>query len=395
MKKKGTVEKIINGGWGLVRSDEGVVFVNYVLPGENITYSIKEKAKGILWGHLEEVLTPSQYRVKPPCPYYGQCGGCVFQHIDFQYQETIKKEILMDDLKRIGNHHAPLPPIFQSPPFNNRTRARMKGQEDGKIGFIRKGTNTVLPIAHCLLFPDEINRFIRRWNALDNPPFFFELEILHNPDNNKVYVHLSHPPKDEKLMLQHFPDVTFSWKGNEDAAVSQLKIKEATYRVSPAVFFQVNPHQWENMLNTVESYLHPCGTILDLYSGVGFFIPSLKQYAEQVIAVESFGFSSTLAKRQFDGPGIDLRKQPVEKFRFSDADIVVVDPPRSGLSKHVIQQILRKQYKDLVYISCSAATFSRDLKILRENNYHLDKINVFDLFPQTAHLETISHFKHL
>jgi len=94
-----------------------------------------------------------------------------------------------------------------------------------------------------------------------------------NPGNQRIYIHLSHPPKQEKETLKLFPGITFSWKGNEDAGVSRLKIRDWAYLISPAVFFQVNPFQWESMLDIVESYLEPCDTIIDLYSGVGFFIP--------------------------------------------------------------------------------------------------------------------------
>jgi len=388
--RRGVVEKIINGGWGLVRSDEGVVFLNYVLPGEEVLYRVKEKARGILWGELLEVLSPAEHRVKPPCPYFGKCGGCVFQHIDYQYQKTIKRDILADDLERIGGYEAVVPGIVESPPFQNRVRARMKAQKDGKIGFIRKGTNRVIPINQCLLFPGKINQFLEKWNALDNPPFFHQMDILMNRDNQQVYIHLSHPPKEEKEVLKLFPEVIFSWKGNEDAAVSGLNIKGASYWVSPAAFFQVNPFQWENMLNIVESYLEPCDTIIDLYSGVGFFIPVLKKYAKTVIGVESDGFSVTLAKRAF--PGVEFFKLAVEKFGFPDADVIVLDPPRSGISKYVMKRILNRQYKKIIYISCASAAFSRDMKILREQGCQLTDLKILDLFPQTAHLETIACF---
>jgi 23S rRNA (uracil1939-C5)-methyltransferase len=384
------VEKITNGGWGLVRSDEGVVFLNYVIPGEQVAYRIKEKAKGILWGRVEEILTPSQHRIEPPCPYYGECGGCVFQHIDYPFQQTIKRDIILDDLKRIGHFEGVVSNYLQSPPYYNRIRARMKAQEDGKIGFIRKGTTTVIPICKCMLFPEEINRFLEKWNSLENPPFFHQMDILVNNVTRKVYIHLSHPPKKGKEVPPLFDDITFSWKGRRDAAVSELKIRDWTYLVSPTVFFQVNPHQWEHMLNTVESYLEPCETIIDLYSGVGFFIPLLQKYAQKTIGVESHGFSVTLARRAF--PGVDFLKLPAEKFAFPEADIIVLDPPRSGLSKHVMKGILRRKYKKVIYISCSSATFSRDLKVLLENGYFLRDLNIIDLFPQTAHLETISLF---
>lgn len=405
----GIVEKITNGGWGLVRSNEGVVFLNYVLPGESVAYRVKDRARGILWGELLEVLTPSEHRIQPPCPYFGQCGGCVFQHIDYPFQEQIKRQILLDDLKRIGHYECEtFLPISESPPYHNRIRARMKAQkkensleQDGRIGFIRKSTNTVIPINHCLLFPDPVNRFLEKWNTLEKPPFFFQMDILMNRDNQKVYIHLSHPPSpghkaEEETTLKRFPEITFSWPGNEEASVSALNIKDWTYFVSPTAFFQVNPFQWENMLDAVESYLEPCDAIIDLYSGVGFFIPLLKKYGKKVIGVESYGYSSDLARRAFGDSGAsgsEFLRVPVEKFIFPRADIVVVDPPRSGLSKNVLNNIIKKKYAKVIYISCSSAAFSRDLNILRENGYRLETLNAFDLFPQTPHLETIGLFK--
>jgi len=390
--KHGKIEKIINGGWGLVRSDEGVVFINYVLPGEDVSFRIKEKANGILWGELIQLHSLSPHRVEPPCPYYGECGGCVFQHINYNYQETIKKEILTDDLLRIGNFQTEIPPFFLSPPYQNRIRARMKAQPDGKIGFIRKGTNTVIPIDKCLLFPDSVNTFLSQWNALPHPPFFHQLDILANRHNNRLYVHLSHTPHQEKEFLKNFPNTTFSWKGNEDAAVSSFSIKDFSYLVSPSAFFQVNPFQWENMLNTVESFLEPCEKVIDLYSGVGFFIPLLHRYAKHVIGVESTGFAVTLARRAFSKDGIQLIATAAEKFSFPRADVILVDPPRSGLCKRVMNSILQKKYPKIIFISCASATFARDLKTLHENGYKLREIRGFDLFPQTPHMETISLF---
>jgi 23S rRNA (uracil1939-C5)-methyltransferase len=389
--KQGTIEKIVNGGWGLVRSEEGVVFLNYAIPGEEVTYRIRERARGVLWGELIEVLKPSPKRETPPCPYFGQCGGCIFQHIDYTAQLQFKSAILKNDLERIGDYREPLPPVIPSPPYRNRVRARMKGVDDGRIGFIRKGTNIVLPIDHCLLFPDPVNRFLIKWNAIPEPPFFHQLDIFFNPDTEKIYVYLSHPPDEAaSAILKQFSDIVFSWKGNEINSITKLNIDDSDYYVSPDVFFQVNPHQWENMLNAVKSHLKPAKTLIDLYCGVGFFIPLLQRFASNVIGIESYSFSIDLARKAF--PGVEFHKMPAEKFDFPSADAIVLDPPRSGLSKHVMSELLDKKYKKLVYISCASATFSRDLKILLANGYRLHDLQVFDLFPQTAHLETISCF---
>lgn len=387
--KEGKIEQIVNGGWGLLRSDEGVVFVNYVIAGEEVIYRIKEQARGVLWGEVIEVLTPSSHRVKAPCPYFGKCGGCVFQHIDYEQQLTIKEEIFKDDLRRIGGVDCSIHSVQASPPYHNRIRARMKGYEDGRIGFIRKGTNDVLPIDRCLLFPEAINQFLEKWNTLDEPPFFYQLDIFFNPQDKNLYVYLSHPPKEPvKKILESFPGVIFSWKGKEEKGVSQLTIRDTTYYVSPDVFFQVNPYQWENMLATVEKYLEDSPRMIDLYCGVGFFIPLLNARAKEVIGVESYGFSVQLAQKAF--PEVEFFKSPSEKFYFPEADTLLVDPPRSGLSRHVMKRIVSGNYKRLIYISCSSATFGRDLKELLENGYRMEEIRAFDLFPQTSHLETIT-----
>jgi 23S rRNA (uracil1939-C5)-methyltransferase len=313
----------------------------------------------------------------------------VFQHIDYAHQVALKKDILQDDLRRIGGYTGPVQTVEESPPYHNRIRARMKGYDDGRTGFIRKGTNTVLPIGGCLLFPDAINQFLEKWNTLQEPPFFHQLDIFFNSQDKNLYVYLSHPPKEPvKKVLASFPGVIFSWKGKEDAGVSSLTVRGNTYYVSPEVFFQVNPYQWENMLDAVEGFLEDSTRIIDLYCGVGFFIPLLSAHAREVIGVEHYGFSVELAQRAF--PGAEFFKSPSEKFYFPDADILVVDPPRSGLSRHVMKRIVSGKYGKLIYISCSSATFARDLKELVENRYKVEDLKAFDLFPQTSHLETIA-----
>lgn len=388
--KEGIVEKITNGGWGLVRSDEGVVFLNYAIPGEHIFYKIRDKARGILWGALDSIKIPSPSRITPPCPYYGQCGGCIFQHMDYSLQQLIKLDILRDDLLRIGHFSSSPDALIPSPPYNNRIRARMKAQDDGRIGFIRKSSNTVIAINRCLLFPEEINQFLDRWNSLSAPPFFHQMDILVNPATRQPLIHLSHPPGKLKSLLSEFNGIAFSWKGHEENAVTSFNIGEYRYLTAPSVFFQVNPHQWENMLKTVELYLHPCERIIDLYSGVGFFTPLLQKYAGEVTGVECSPFSVTLARRAF--PDARWFSVPAEKFQFPPAEIIVLDPPRSGLAQEVISTILKKKYKKIIYIACSSAAFSRDLRILKENGYEVVGLHAFDLFPQTAHLETIACF---
>ncbi len=391
----GIVEKIVNGGWGLVRSPDGVVFLNYVLPGETVVYSIRDRAKGILWGQVHEVVTPAPERIQPPCPYFGTCGGCVFQHVPYPLQLEIKREIVMGDLERIGKLEKRDIPIVGSQPYHYRMRAKLKSDPDTKgfLGFVKKGTHQIMPIEECLLLPDPLNRFLDRWNSQVSPPVFFQVDALWNHTEERIIANVTPAPDEETLMaLRQFPDVRFTWKGEETQGVSRIDVGDFEYRVSPGAFFQVNRFQWLPMLELVEDFCVECDTAIDLYSGVGFFLPLLLKYAKRVIGVESSKLASKLAAFSFSR--VRLFAIPVETFHFPKGDLLLCDPPRAGLSKLVMKRILERKYRRLVYISCNSATFSRDLNILRQNGYELMDLRLLDLFPQTPHIEMVSLFVH-
>ena len=387
----GVVEKIVHGGWGLVRSPDGVVFLNYVMPGERVVYSIRERARGILWGQVHEIESPSPHRVQPPCEYFGVCGGCVFQHIPYPMQLDIKRDILMGDLERIGKLERRDIPVLGSEPFGYRARAKLKSdpQTGGHLGFVRKGTHHIMPIDRCLLLPDPLNSFLERWNRLDDPPVFFQMDAMWNHTEERVIVHVTPAPDEQALrVLETFPDVHFTWKGEASGGVSRIVAGDFEYRVSPAAFFQVNAFQWSPMLELVDEFCRECGTAIDLYSGVGFFLPVLTKYARRVIGVESSKVASQLAAFSFSG--VRFFNLPVEKYQFPKADLLLCDPPRAGLSKLVMKQILEREYPRMIYISCNSATFSRDVNVLRQEGYELADLRLLDLFPQTTHVEVVS-----
>jgi 23S rRNA (uracil1939-C5)-methyltransferase len=388
--KTGIVERIVNGGWGLVRSPEGIVFLTGVIPGETVEFEIKEKARGILWGRLLKIISSHHSRVKPVCPYYEECGGCCFQHIEYTFQQTIKTSIFLDDLKRIAGIERCIDRYVVSPPFEYRIRARMKPASNNCIGFIKKSTNHVLQINNCFLFNERINRFLTSWNNQKSPPFFYQYDILFNPDNEKLYVHLSHPPSlKTEIILKDYSDVVFTWKGNEQAGVSYIKIGNFKYLTSASLFFQNNFFMLENLLDLVRQYLCSHDTVIDLYSGVGFFLPLLYSHSKETIGVESSSFAVKLASMSF--PEASLYNMPVEKFDFPPADIVLCDPPRSGLSNIVKKKIKDRNYKNIIYISCNSATFCRDLRFFLDFGYQIKDLNLIDLFPQTPHFEIVSN----
>jgi len=390
--KTGVVEKIINGGFGLIRSDEGIVFLKYVAPDEVVEYYIRERAKGINWGEVVELSNPHQGRIIPECEYYGECGGCTLSHLKYEDQLRIKNIILKDDLLRIAKINIEPDRVYSSPEFGYRVRAKLKGLKNGKIGFIKKGTTNVMEINKCLTLTSEINKFISKWNSEKNMPFFHQFDVFFNYTENKLYVHLSEEPDNKsKDMLCFFDEVVFSWRGNEDCGESKLVIGDYNYHVSPDTFFQVNMFQWENMLNIVNSFIKKVEVSVDLFSGNGFFIPLLMENSEKVIGVEHSKRSVTLAIKSFKEA--KFLRIPAEKYSFSDADQIIIDPPRSGIPKEVIKGILKMKPDLIINISCSTASFARDLSSFVNNGYCLKELIIVDLFPQTAHIETISLLK--
>ncbi len=387
--RKGKIEKIVNGGFGLIRSDEGIVLLSYVAPGETIKYRIRERARGINWGSVIEIEDPYTERIVPDCKYYGECGGCVLSHLKYEDQIRIKKAILTDDLKRIGKLEIDSINLITSPSYKYRARAKLKGLWDGKIGLIRKGTNEVIQINSCLIVAPEINQFISRWNNREGMPFFHQLDIFFNETDKNLYIHLSAKPEKEDLRaLDLFENTVFSWKGKKNSTESVLKIGETNYIVSPDTFFQVNRFQWKNMLDIVDSWMGKCGLSIDLYTGNGFFIPVLLKYSDRVIGVENSKRSVELAKRSFKKA--EFLRMPVEKFNFPEADTIIIDPPRSGIPRNVIQKIIEIKPGKIINISCSTATLARDLSYFVDNGYKIEEMFLIDMFPHTAHMETMT-----
>ena len=390
--REGKIEKIVNGGFGLIRSDEGIVLLNYVVPGETIKYRIRERAKGINWGSVINIEDPYTERIVPDCKYYGECGGCVLSHLKYEDQIRIKKEILTDDLKRIGKLEIDCNNLITSPAYKYRARAKLKGLSNGKIGLIRKGTNDVIQIDSCLIVAPEIDEFISRWNNREGMPFFHQLDIFFNETDKNLYIHLSAKPKKEDLKaLDLFENTIFSWTGSKTGIESVLKVGEFNYTVSPDTFFQVNRFQWKNMLDIVDSWMGKGELSIDLYTGSGFFIPVLLKYSDRVIGVENSKRSVELAERSFEKA--EFLRMPVEKFNLPEADTIIIDPPRSGIPRNVIQKIIEIKPGKIINISCSTATLARDLSYFADNGYKIEEMFLIDLFPHTAHLETMTLLK--
>ena len=417
-----TIEKLIYGGDGLARVVSGerakTVFVLYVLPGERVRASIVEDKPGFSRAALDQVLQPSRLRGAPPCQYFGECGGCHYQHIGYEDQLRFKAEILRETLQRVAKLELPVAlHTHASPPLNyrNRTRFHVHNTPDFAIGYFRHGSHDLLPIRECPISSPLINTILSAlWNFAEKqriPPEIEEIELFANNSDDacliEIYVRESAEESALRLFAREFsrtvPETvgivsvcnSRESDGNSDLLWGEPKMNYAaggeTYRVSAGAFFQTNrhlvPHMVELAVNQRKGRL-----ALDLYSGVGLFTLPLARRFERVIAVES---SSTSAEdlRASAPANVKVSIQSTEKYLTSTAgklrpDLVIVDPPRSGLGSVVCQELLKMSAEQLVYVSCDPATLARDLKQLTAGGFSIVDMHLIDLFPQTFHIET-------
>ena len=441
-----TIEKLIYGGEGLARlpsNDQGsgkAVFVPFVLPGETVEAVLREEKPGFARARLDEILTASPRRIDPRCPYFQRCGGCHYQHTDYEHQLEIKTVILKENLRRIAKLELDTElNIHSSPPWNYRNRSRFKVQTapEFAIGYYKFNSHELLPVEECPISSPLINRAMTAiWQlgrAGKVPPGIQEMEFFANSDDTQLLSEVYCSPETTKLTegfseeLKHglaeisgvefFVARSAKAEGQGDprqiggAAVGSLiyATKLALYRVSAGAFFQVNRHLTDELVNivvpgrrvgrdadrTAGRDAGATGTALDLYAGVGLFSSVLNREFERVIAVESSPTSH--ADLLYNSPAnVKAVRATTEQYleNASDklrAELVVVDPPRSGLGERVIKGLVKLKAPRITYVSCDPATLSRDLGRLLQSGYRVEQAHLVDLFPQTYHLESVFH----
>ncbi len=368
------IEKLIYGGDGLARLDGRVVFTPFVLPGETVRANV-DRVKNDLWrGKLLQVVESAPFRVAPICPYFGRCGGCQYQHASYEQQLEQKAAILRDVLRRVGKlEYSGEIETIAGEPWRYRNRVQLH-IDNGAVGYFEPGSHDLCAIDHCPIASPKLNEAIDRLSlGLRNArPFQADLELFTNETEVQVNVSGRVAPSVRAI---------FHSIGVREA------LRYGPFRVSRNSFFQVNRFLVDRLASCV------CGglagsTAIDLFAGVGLFARSLAETFSDVIAVES-GFSA-FQDLVVNTPAQAVQ-QSVEDYlsRLTEApDLIVADPPRAGLGKHLVSELLRIQAPRVVLVSCDPATLARDLQALLAS-YRIERISLVDLFPQTAHLETV------
>lgn len=425
--QKLAIEKLVYGGDGLarVREQDGrakIVFVPFVLPGETVEAAVVEQKKGFFRGGLERLLAASEARIEPPCPYFLRCGGCHYQHANYETQLKLKGDILRETLERTARMSFQNEIRLHASPaleYRNRTRLHVETTPDFRIGYFRYGSHDLLAINECPISSPLINRAIATlWElGTEVPSGLNEVEFFANDRDDQLLLELYISPQAdwERLkrlcqnIAERLPQLAgassfIQSRGERYLAPQQpallcglsamkYQTRVSTYTVSAGSFFQTNRFLTDTLVEIVTAGRK--GTlVLDLYAGVGLFSVALANRFEQVIAVES----ATASGRDLEAnavPDMKISRQTTENFlaksqRTMGPDLVVVDPPRSGLGDRVTGLLGKISARELVYVSCDPATLARDLKALIGYGWQLKELNLIDLFPQTFHIESVS-----
>ncbi len=398
-----TFSSLTYGGAAMSRLPDGkAVFVPFALPGETARVRLVEERRGFARAEIIELLKPAPERITPRCVHFGACGGCHYQHLPYAHQLAAKAAILSEQLQRIGGLGSvpQLEPVPSPEPFNYRNHVQFHLTPAGRLGYHKALSADVLAIQECHLPQPALTEI---W-----PKMEFEAGAslprvgLRCGANDEIQLILeSDDPQLPEFTLEEL-DLTAVHLSPAGAVVLvggeslPMEILGRVFRVSAASFFQTNTAVAERMVTHVLDILKlpPGATLLDVYCGVGLFSAFLAPHCGELIGIENSptaveDFSVNLdefehvsiyeASAEQALPALDVHPQAV-----------LVDPPRAGLDPTVIDQLLRLAAPQLVYISCDPATLARDTRRLIAGGYHLEHVRLFDMFPQTYHIETIS-----
>jgi 23S rRNA (uracil1939-C5)-methyltransferase len=434
-----TIEKLVYGGDGLARlaADEKgpgkAVFVPFVIPGEEVIATIVESRGGFNRARAERILAPSPDRTEPACQYFGKCGGCHYQHIDYAAQLRYKVEILRETLRRTAKFELQQEiALHSSNPwaYRNRTRMHVRHDPEFALGYFRYNSHALLPVESCPISSPLINQAIAAVWALAReqvvPEPLHGLQFFANHDDTRLLVEAYVRPGTDAKLLQPFATalhnavpgiaglVVFASSPAEDETLQRAPLSSVhseksqaigedflmyhavgvDYRISGGSFFQTNRFLVDKLVEVVMTK-QTGRAALDLYAGAGLFTQHLARNFDQVIAVEASPHSFA-DLRQNVPHNVKCLRTTTEAFLTERAaklapDLVVVDPPRAGLGDKATAALCRMSASHVTYVSCDPATLSRDLRRLLESGYRVEQAHLVDLFPQTYHMETVLH----
>lgn len=383
------------GGYTIAR-DEKVIFIKGAIPGEVVEVDIEERKKRYSVASAVNVVESSEDRVAPECSAFGICGGCQLQFISYKRQLTMKDEILLDSLTRLGGIEIAPGPALSDSQWNYRHRAGFKVSRDGDIGFFKGSSREVVTFDSCPLMDGAINTMLRK---IKETGAVLNMREIHIAAGDSPVVLLKGRDLD-RTICDKFIEIGFSGVAYNDLdapgpAYTGFDLNGLKYTVSPRTFFQSHWRLNMKVVDFIVNRLMPLSgkRVLDLYAGAGNFSMPLAVHAEEVVAVEEnlYAVEDGIRNLKLNNMrNCRFVRSSAEKYKIKKKfDLVILDPPRLGLTSEVIEKILENPPGSIVYISCNPSTCARDLKKLKEK-YEVLSVQQIDFFPNTFHIESVA-----
>ncbi len=380
-----TIQKIVPQGLGLAFAENLTVFVPLSAAGDKLSVRIFQLKGKTAFAEIEAVIEPSPVRIKPPCPYFGKCGGCDFQQMAYESQLSAKLDMIRDSLKRIGKieFKNDIPMIASPKQFEYRSRAQWHLEtRQKKIGYFKRNSHDIIDIEHCPILQLELDDTLKDLrNTLNWDGFWAnraEIEAACGSDGGvSLY---------SAEIMEPTEDISFTAGGFK-------------YSYSAQSFFQGNQALIEQLLDAALSNVSG-ERALDLYCGVGLFTLPLAGKFAHVIGVEGNERAIEFAKRNAAAArleNVSFAADGVSDFlaghELDGTDFVLLDPPRTGTEKSVIEKVVKLKPIEISYVACDPSMLARDLRQLIDGGYAIESITALDMFPQTHHVETVVRLK--
>ena len=434
------VSGLSSDGAGIARTEHGIIFVQGALPGETVRAELVSRKKDFAIADTVEVVSSSPGRVRPRCKYYGRCGGCQLQHASYDAQLRLKAGLVIDAMNRIGGfrlHDAECEPSPDSWGYRNKAAFPVQNLH-GKIaaGFYRAGTHRLELIRQCPVNAKRLNEIYGKiLDALDRERLPFDgydernntgklrhiiartgintgeslLSFVVNgklsAKSIKALVYVGNIARPNTITMNHNSKPgnvilgTYTENLTGAGIISEML---GRYRLmfDTTSFFQVNTGQAEKLFAYASGCVHGAKSILELYSGTGSLTCYLAGNARNVTSIEEWRSAVKMAGRNLQANGFGNvrtlcgRSEDIIDDLKDSYDAVVLDPPRDGCNRAVLEAVKNFAVRRIVYVSCNPATLARDCRILAGYGYGLESVRAFDMFPQTAHVETVAVLRH-
>jgi tRNA/tmRNA/rRNA uracil-C5-methylase (TrmA/RlmC/RlmD family) len=385
------IEKVAHGGHFIARHEsengkKAVIFVRHAIPDEKVEIEITSTSSNFIRADVVEVLKASPDRVSAPCKFSHRngCGGCDFQHISIQRQRKLKSDVIAEQFARIAKLDIVIEVEEVGEPLHWRSRVIATTDSAGAIGFYSNRSHRVIPVDDCVIAIPEIGIA-----AMSKEKLAADIRI-----------EIAYSSEGERMVAEASKSGDGKFRQNIGPSVLHERVGDRILQVSQRSFWQGHKRAPQVLTDVVRDFanIKVGDHVLDLYGGVGLFTSAcLAEVGAQgtIHLVEGSKDATSDAKNNFaNQSNVEISTGDVAKVitRVDKADVVILDPPREGAGREVVQELTRISPRAIVYVACDPAALARDTSYLAENGYFLEKIRAFDLFPMTHHIESVALF---